>query len=680
MLVSWNWLREYVDPLAGPEEVGERLTAAGLYLESIESVNGDAVLDLEVTSNRPDCLGHIGVAREIAAIYNVPLKIPAAQPPVGKDATSSAISVSIEDPTACPRYVARVIRGVKIGPSPEWLVARLAAIGQKSVNNVVDATNYALMEMGQPFHAFDLAAARGGKIVVRAARAGETIAALNQKDGRETYKLDPAMLVIADGERPIAIAGIMGGLETGVEESTTDLLLETADFSALAIRATARKLGLFSPSQYRFERGVDRTAMEWASRRCASLILEVAGGTLLEGFVEDFPQGPEAREAIHLRFGQIERLLGIPVSPDDALTILERLGLEVVKQSKDEADVRPPTWRRDLSREVDLIEEVARILGYDAIPDDAVIPLSLSRPSELDRVRDRVRAVLVGQGFHETLSLSFISSEELALFDSLPEVETLAVEHSSRRLENQLRKSLIPSLLRCRRDNERKGNFETDFFEVAKVYLAAAPGRPEAEVEPLRVGLVSGRSFSEVKGVIEQIVGALNPAKTIEARPSELAGFAAGRGAELWLDGHRLGWLGQLADSARQSPLLDLRDEVTVAEIDFSQLAVVTRDVATFEPVPSHPAVERDLNLVLGEDVQWSDLEQAARGAAGPELEQAEFVSQFRGNQLGTGRKSYVIRLVFRSPQRTLTSEEVDGSVANVVAACEAAVGAELRA
>lgn len=680
MLVSWNWLRDYVEPPDGPDEVGQRLMAAGLNLESVASVDGDAVLDLEVTSNRPDCLGHIGVAREIAAIYELPLTIPEARVPAAKTAASSVVSVSITDPDACPRYLARVMRGVTVGPSPDWLVTRLAAIGQQSVNNIVDATNYALMESGQPFHAFDLAAVRGGEIVVRGARTGETIAALNQKDGQETYKLDSGMLVIADAERPIAIAGIMGGLETGVDESTTDLLLETADFAALAIRATARKLGLFSPSQYRFERGVDRASMEWASRRCASLILEVAGGTLLDGFVEDFPRAAGPPDVIRLRFERIERLLGIPVLPEDALAILERLGLEVVERTDGAADVRPPTWRRDLTREVDLIEEIARLVGYDAIPDSAVIPLSLSRPSELDRVRDRVREVLVGHGFHEALSLSFVSAEELALFDPLRGQEALSVEHSSRRLENQLRKSLVPSLLRGRRDNERKGNFEADLFEIAKVYLAAAPGQPEAEVEPLRVGLVSGRSFSTIKGAIEQVVGILNPKASLEARPSDLAEFAAGRGAELRLGGQRLGWLGQLTESARKSPVIDLRDDVTVAEIDFSVLAAATRDVAVHRPVPAYPAVERDLNLVLGEEVCWSDLERAAREAAGPALEQAEFVGQFRGHQLGAGKKSYVIRLVFRSQERTLTNEEVDESVANVVDACQEAVGATLRA
>ena len=680
MLVSWNWLQEYVRPPAGPREVGERLMAAGLNLESVESLGDDTILDLEVTSNRADCLGHLGVAREISVLYECPLNVPEANPAANGTPTSSAVSVSIANANACPRYLARVIRGVKIGPSPAWLVERLAAIGQKSVNNVVDVTNYVLMELGQPFHTFDLKLVRGGKIEVRPARKGETIAALNQKDGRETYKLDPSMLVIADAERPIAIAGVMGGLDSGVTESTTDLLLETADFSPLAIRGTARRLALFSPSQYRFERGVDRERIDWASRRCAALILEVAGGELLDGCVDAYPVQDAAHEPIQLRFGQIERLLGIAIPSQQARDILQRLGLECLEHNEDSASFRPPTWRRDLTREADLIEEVARVVGYDAIPDDALVPLSLSRKSELDRVRDRVRQALTAAGFDEALTMSFVSAEEVALFDPLPGRAALAVEHSSRRHENQLRKSLIPSLLRCRRENERKGTFDADLFEIAKVYLEAAPGRAEAEVEPLRIGIVSGRSFLELKGVIEQIVRVVNPALAIETRPSDLAGFAPGRGAELSISGQQLGWIGQLASAVQQSRELELRDDVAVAEIDFSLLQTNARHVATYEPVPIYPAIERDLNFVLDEEITWDRLKQIATEAAGEKLEQAHFLGQFRGKQLGAEKKSYVIRLLFRSPERTLNNEEIDTAVTNVVTACQQKLAATLRA
>lgn len=681
MLVSWDWLHEYVRPDASPREVGERLMNAGLNLESIEEVAGDTVLDLEVTSNRPDCLGHIGVAREVSVLFGCPLKAPPAEVQTSSKAASEAVSVKVEDADACPRYIARIVRGVKIGPSPEWLRQRLEAVGQKSVNNVVDVTNYVLLETGQPFHTFDLAKLTGPRIIVRHARAGETIAALNQKDGRETYKLDPSMLVIADAERPVAIAGVMGGLDTGITSSTTDLLLETADFAALAIRGTARKLALFSPSQYRFERGVDRERMDWASRRCAELILQVAGGELLEGFVEDGAGAIPQREPIRLRFAQIKRLLGIDVPAEAAGTILQRLGLKRVgESSRESAEFIPPSWRRDLTREIDLIEEIARVFGYDAIPDNAIVPLSLSRKSDLDRVRDRVRQTLVAQGFDEALTLSFVSPEEVELFNPLPDRPALTVEHSSRRHENRLRKSLVPSLLRCRRENERKGVFDADLFEIAKVYLESAPGRPEAEVEPLRVSFVSSGTFAETKGVVERVASELSRDANVDVVELDLAAFEPGQGAEVRLNGRPCGWIGTLARSVQDSRLLELRDPVTVAELDFAPLLDVAQLFRNAKPIPSFPAIERDLNFVLDEDTQWEALERIARSTAGDQLERTTFVDQFRGKQLGPEKKSYVIRLVFRAKDRTLTSDEVDAHVREVVAKCERELKATLRA
>lgn len=681
MLVSWEWLNEYVRPDATPAEVGDRLMKAGLNLESVENVGSDTVLDLEVTSNRPDCLGHIGVAREVAALFGCRLRMPKAEPKTAPKPTSDVVRVTVEAREACPRYIARVVRGVKIGPSPDWLRRRLEAVGQKSVNNVVDVTNYVLMETGQPFHTFDLAKVREASVRVRYAQAGETIAALNQKDGRETYRLDPSMLVIADAERPIAIAGIMGGLETGIHEGTMDLLLETADFTSLAIRGTARKLALFSPSQYRFERGVDRERMDWASRRCAELIVEVAGGELLRGSVEDGIGEAQPRQPILLRFDQIARLLGIEIPAEAAVPILQRLGLELAaKPTRDAAEFIPPSWRRDLTREVDLIEEVARVFGYDAIPDNAQVPLSLSRKSELDRVRDRVRSVLVGHGFDEALTLSFVSADEVSLFDPVPENPPLAVDHSSRRHENHLRKSLVPSLLRCRRENERRGVFDADLFEIAKVYLKANPGQPESDVEPVRIGIVAGRSFADLKGIVQSLVSDLNPSTRLEVRPSELNAFAPGQGAELLLDGVPFGWLGRLSRHVQDSRLLELRDEVTIAELDLSRLMATARIVSTYTPVPVYPATERDLNFVLDEDVPWAKVEQIAKSTAGSNLERVEFMSQYRGQQLGAEKKSYVIRLVFRAPDRTLTSDEVDQDVQRVVTECTRQLNATLRA
>ncbi len=421
--------------------------------------------------------------------------------------------------------------------------------------------------------------------------------------------------------------------------------------------------------------------MDWASRRCAELILQLAGGELLEGYVEDGAETIPQREPIRLRFPQIKRVLGIDVPTEAAGTILQRLGLKRAgESSRQGAEFIPPSWRRDLTREIDLIEEVARVFGYDAIPDSATVPLSLSRKSDLDRVRDRVRETLTAHGFDEALTLSFVSPEEVELFDPLPVRPALTVEHSSRRHENRLRKSLVPSLLRCRRENERKGVFNADLFEIAKVYLESAPGRPEAEVEPLRVSFVSGRSFVEMKGVVENLVHELIRDATVEVVESDLSAFEPGHGAELRLDDRPLGWIGTLARSVQDSRLLELRDQATITELDFALLLEVAQLFRSAKPIPSFPAIERDLNFVLDEDTQWEALDSIARSAAGDQLERTTFVDQFRGKQLGPEKKSYVIRLVFRAKDRTLTSDEVDAHVREVVAMCERELKATLRA
>ena len=410
MIVSWNWLKDYVPLDLSPAEVAERLMMAGLNLESIEPHGDDQAIDLEVTSNRPDCLGHIGVAREASVLFDKPLTIPLANVKSNGQPIEAVTSVAIECLDLCPRYVARVIRGVKIGPSPKWLRDRLEAIGITPINNVVDVTNYCLMESGQPFHAFDFDKLRGGRIVVRRAKPNEKLQAIDHNE----YTLTSDMCVICDAERPIAVAGVMGGAATEISGSTTNVLIEVADFSSMSIRATARKLNLHSPSSYRFERGVDAHQMDWASRRCCELIQQVAGGELLEGSIWA-GQPPVAEPTkVSLRTNQLRRILGIDIPATESHRILVALGL---KPSSDQTETDgtkhylAPSWRRDLSREADLIEEVARIHGYDKIPEDVFVPLSLSQKSLTERVLDRIRDTLTAAGFFETITLTFVSSE-----------------------------------------------------------------------------------------------------------------------------------------------------------------------------------------------------------------------------------------------------------------------------
>ncbi|MFM9964264.1 MAG: phenylalanine--tRNA ligase subunit beta [Planctomycetaceae bacterium] len=672
MIVSWNWLKDYVALDRPPAEVAERLMMAGLNLESIEPHGDDQAIDLEVTSNRPDCLGHIGVAREASVLFNQPLTIPPANVTSNGQPIELATSVAIECLDLCPRYVARLIRGVKIGPSPKWLRDRLEAIGITPINNVVDVTNYCLMESGQPFHAFDFDKLRGGRIVVRRAKLGEKIQAIDHNE----YTLTPDVCVICDAERPVAVAGVMGGADTEISSVTKNVLIEVADFSSMSIRATARKLNLHSPSSYRFERGVDAHQMDWASRRCCELIQQVAGGELLEGSIWAGQPPAAERPPVALRANQLRRILGIDIPADESHRILVAIGLKPVEQ-KDADETRhylAPSWRRDLSREADLIEEVARIHGYDKIPEDVFVPLSLSEKSLTERVLDRIRDTLTAAGYFETITLSFVSGE---LADLIPVsgATRLSVDHSSRRQENTLRQSLIPSLLVVRRDNERHGNFNVKLFETAGVYLAARPGVPTAE--PRRVAFVTGGSFVEAKGVVETLARRVNPQSIVTVRPSDQPHFVPGRGAEVLLNGQPLGWLGEL--SREVTDKLDLRDAVIAAELDLATLEAAPNLVPTFAELPRFPSITRDLNFVLDESTTWDELVAIVRSAAGLSLDGVSFGGQYRGQQIPTNKKSYLLTVAFRADDRTLTNDEVDAAVKSVIDTCAAKLGAALR-
>ena len=674
MLVSWDWLKQYVALDVPVAEVADRLTMSGLNLEEFHSVGTDTCIDLEVTSNRPDCLGQLGVAREAAVLYQKPLNVPAAAPRVGSEKTSAVTSVTIECPDLCSQYYARVIRGVKVGPSPAWMVDRLKTIGITPINNIVDITNYVLMECGQPLHAFDFHRLHGKKIVVRRAKANEKLQAIDHKE----YALTPEMCVIADADHPVAIAGIMGGAETEISTVTKDVLIETALFSPLAIRNTARKLKLRSDSSYRFERALDPHGPEWASRRCCELILELAGGELLDVPVFAGTRPPLETESITLRFAQLKRVLGIDVPPADAVRILEALGLKLLRRDGDQsATFLPPSNRRDLSREVDLIEEVIRIHGYDKIPSDAMVPLCSSKKRFEDRVSDRVRDTLTAAGFYEALTVSLVSDTERQLFVPPGAANPLSIEHSDFPEFSRLRQSLIPSLLVSRRENERHGQFNAQLFELARVYHSGDKSVPEAQAEPRVVGLVSGRSFHELKGVVEQIALRVNPGATIAVTNFEAAQFVPGRGAEVHLNGTPWGWLGELDRSVTNQ--LDLRDAVTVAELDLGVLEANANLVPKFHELPTHQASTRDLNFVLDEQVTWQTVEDTVRQAGGPLLETVSFGGQYRGKQIPEGKKSYLITLAYRS-DRTLTSEEIEEAQKSVIAACASQLSATLRA
>ena len=679
MIVSWNWLKDYVDLRQEPGVVARRLMMAGLNHEGSQPVGEDLAIDLEVTSNRPDCLGHIGVAREISVLFDVPLRLPAARPREGRERAADATQVRIDCPNLCYRYTARIIRGVKVGPSPPWLAERLRTVGLAVINNVVDVTNYVMLECGQPLHAFDFDRLAGQQIIVREPRPAESLLAIDHRH----YELEPGMCVIADRDSAVALGGVMGGAMTEVTPSTTSVLIEAAEFSPLSIRSTARKLGLHSDASYRFERGVDPEGVDWASRRCCELILDLAGGELAAGAVDVGREAPR-RRPITLRFSQLPRILGIDVPPDVVRRILSALGLAEQRANHEMLQTVPPSWRRDLTREIDLIEEVARIHGSDRIPEDVPVPMCPSHRSDEERILERVRGVLAAAGFDEALTASVIPREWSDAFspwtDAQPLVSctpmkgVLAEAPKDLSPPDCVRRSLLPSLLEARRFNESLLNPVIELYEVARVYLPQDRRLPR---EQPTLGMVSGQDFLYVKGVVEQLVAAVNAEASVTAEPLRQAMWDACKACELRLGERRLGFLGELSPAGRKH--FGLRAPTTCAELDLETLASAARLHPRYVPPSPFPSIRRDLNLVVEESVRWADLMATVRRAAGDELEAVAYLETYRDPQKdGAGKKRLVFSVALRSRERTLTGEEADAIRDRIVAQCGECHGARL--
>ncbi len=671
MIVSWDWLKQYV-PLTMPlAELEQRLMMAGLNHEGTEQVDGDPAIDLEVTSNRPDCLGHIGVAREVAVLWDVPLTIPEAKVAEGKTPVDELLKVRIDCPDLCSRYTARVVRGVKIGPSPEWMQRRLKTLGIAAINNVVDISNYVLMECGQPLHTFDFAKLQGAEIIVRRPKPGETIEAIDHRD----YQLGPEMCVIADSRDPVAIGGVMGGAQTEISETTTDILIEAAEFDPVAIRTAARALNLHSDSSYRFERSVDPEGIDWASRRCAELILELAGGELAQGVIDIGAARPR-REPVTLRLSQLKRILGIDVPVDRVREILQALGGEEVQADGQSVQVIPPSWRRDLTREIDLVEEVARIHGYDQIPEDVGVPMVSSTRTHEDRVLDRIRHALTAFGFDEAMTLSAVDQATAEAFSPWTDKPSLQSHVAVLRGADRLRTSLIPSLLAVRRTNEALANPVIELFEIARVYLPL--GKKELPQEELMLSITSGQDYLAVKGAIDGVLATIGPQIELQAGEAVEELFDPGAACQLQLDGEVLGYVGQVRDE--QLKKFGLRQPTTVAEVKLGPLFQAANLIPRHVPQPPYPAVARDLNLVVDESVRWSDVAATVRANCGEFFEDLNYADTYRDSErLGADKKSLLLTFALRSREGTMTNQQADEIRDRIVAACQSAHGAKLR-
>jgi phenylalanyl-tRNA synthetase beta chain len=673
MIVSWNWLGQYVDLNMSHDELVDRLTMSGLNYEGTEQVAGDQAIDLEVTSNRADCLGHIGVAREVATLYGSELKIPAALPSSNSEAINAHCSVAIECPDACFRYTARLIKGVKIGPSPAWMQERLQALGIGVVNNVVDATNYVMFECGQPLHAFDFAKIKDGKIVVRYANEKETLEAIDHK----TYQLEDRMCVIADSAVPVALGGVMGGADSEVSDSTTDVLIEAAYFDQLSVRNTARKLNLHSPSSFRFERDINSENLDWASRRCCELILESAGGELLDGVV-DVGAAPVKPDSVTLRYAQLKRILGIEIPTQFAVETLEALGATVDSSDQESVTVVPPNWRKDLTREVDLIEEVGRIYGFDKVPDDALVPMAASHRPTADRVLDKVRSVMTSAGFDEAVTPSLVPKPWAEAYSPWSDIEPLkssqpmlgVLEKASQNIGavDLLRRSLVPSLLEVRRINEFRSNEDIDLFETAKVYLTQTDDRiPD---QPIKLALVSGRDYFAIKGIIESLVEFVAPQSTATVHSVEHPLFDIDQACELRIGDEVFGWLGSVSKEAKSQ--FRLKSDATVCELDLALLEKHAALIVQHKNQSAYPAVSRDFNFVVENSVHWADLESTVRESGGPLLESIVYRETFRDEKKdGASKKRLLLTIVLRSDEATLTGEQAESVCQSIIAGCK---------
>lgn len=679
MLVCWDWLAEYVGLNVLPDELANRFAMSGLNHEETIQVGSDTVIDLEVTSNRPDCLGHIGVAREASVLLGKSLTIPSAQPKTDSSISASKfIQIENQFASACPHYTARVIRGVKIASSPSWLVRRLAAVGINSVNNVVDVTNYVMMECGQPLHAFDYDRLSGGKIIIRPAANDEKFQAIDHR----TYVLDSRMVVIADAQRAVALGGVMGGAESEVSPATTNLLIEAASFDPLAIRRAARLLKLQSPSSFRFERRPDPAGLDWASRRCCELILQLAGGTLLDGCIET-GMAPVPNEAIVLRLNQIPRVLGIDIAMAEVHRILSALGCQVQMSATDQIRVIAPSWRRDLTREIDLIEEVARIHGYDQIPENAIVPLSVAATRPKDIVLARCRHVLSAHGIDEAVTPSVVNSSLDGCGSPWTEAPSLATETPLLEGARQLRRTLVPSLLVARVWNQTQAGRDAHLYEVATVFLAnpASDSVPSPlPKEQSTLSIVTGYDLLTAKGIVEDLVDASASRNIpLTSCPLEHQLFQRGTASRYELGGRLLGYVGLIARSV--SKVLGLEVPTAVAEIALETLVDALEEIRRANRVSPYPSIARDLNFVLDESLRWSDLEAACKTAGGPMLQRVEYRETYRDEKKdGAGKKRVLLSLVFQSPDRTLTSAEVDSAVAEIVSRCQSSCKGQLLA
>lgn len=701
MNISYNWLNDLIDIDLAPNELGEKLTNIGLAVEGIHAHGDDFVFDIDLTSNRPDCLSHLGVAREIGVISN---KASAAETQRrGENGTVAPNSVvltadivKIEAADLCARFTARIIKNVKIATSPQWLARRLEAIGERSINNVADITNYVMHELGQPMHAFDLDKLNGKRIVVRRANAGETITTLDEIE----RNLDSSTLAICDTEKPIAVAGVMGGLDSSITDDTSNVLLEVAFFKRENIRATSRKLNLSTEASYRFERGVDVENLVRASNRATELICELAGGTADE-LIDVYPTNFKAN---NIRSNDIsaavKRLTGLDVSTAESIRVLTALGL-TMKAESEISDIRSqiyvvPSWRHDLAIEEDLVEEVARHAGYENIASE-LPPAFGAGEYQATEIREKLlRQTLVVMGFDEALSFSFIDKKFDGLFETAPGLidentadKYVTLQDSVVEGAVRMRPSLLPGLLDAVRLNFNHQRRDLRLFELGKVFAAKSsednlPNEQESfgmvitgsEIQENRAMPARQFDFYDAKGAVEAALDAAG-ATDAEFTATNVKHLRIGQSAAITVGGKAAGYVGRLSDEIAAT--YKFKQPVYLAEINLQLVLDGPVASSAYRPLAKYPSVVRDVSFIAHRKTAYADISGAILEQNYELCTNVMFVDIYEGKGLTGDERSITIRLEYRSDERTLVEDEVESLHRQIVEQIENKLDIKVR-
>jgi phenylalanyl-tRNA synthetase beta chain len=684
MGVSINWLKQYVDINWSPAQLAHNLTMAGIAIEGVEETNDDAIMELDLTPNRGDCMGLINLAREIAALNGADLRIPAIELKENGEDISKYIDVKIEAPDLCLRYAARVIKNVTIKESPLWMQERLLSAGIRPINNVVDVTNYVLLEDNQPLHAFDYdLLGENREIVVRKARDGEKFTTLDDVE----RELSSDMLVITDGQKPVALAGIMGGQNTEINDNTTTVLLESACFLGPNIRRSSKKLGLRSDSSVRFEKGTDINGVIFAINRAASLIQETAGGEIVAGICDNYPS-PQAPKRILLRPDRVNYLLGTNISSEEVLEYLHKLRFKTNVMDNYLA-VEVPTYRPDIEMEVDLIEEVARLYGYDKIPSSLPSgPVSPGGLNAKQKFMDKIGDILSAR-MHEVINYSFISPswfDRLLLADNSSMRSVIAIANPLSEEQSVMRTMLLPGLLDDVSRNMAKKNNNLAFYELGKVFYPTTHGLPE---EKLKLAAITAGTtdvnwlkhkvemdFFYLKGILEELLFGLG-IRDFEMESCVAEGYHPGRTANVKVKNKNLGILGEVHPQVLQN--FGIKVKACAFELDVQTLFEMAQDSALMQEIAKYPPVERDIALILKNEINVAEVIKVIREEETSLLNDIVVFDVYSGDQVAAGHKSIALKLILQSKDKTLVDEEVNKVIYNIINALKTKLEAELR-